>query len=108
MEKTTVIRDLNDQCRKTFLRCKVMMTPSIRALPDDQRGRLFDRVRSFNEFTEDNDPHGEHEFGAIELDGETYFWKFDYFDQSMEYGSEDPSDTTKTMRVLTIMHRSEY
>jgi type I restriction enzyme, R subunit len=74
----------------------------------DQREKLFDRVRNFNEFTEDNDPHGEHDFGAIELDGEMYFWKFDYFDPSMEYGSDDPSDPTKTTRVLTIMHRSEY
>lgn len=108
MDTTKAIRDLNDECRKTFLGCKVMMTPSILILMDDQRGRLFDRVRNFSEFTEDNDPHGEHDFGVIELDGETYFWKFDYFDLSMEYGSDDPSEPTKTTRVLTIMHRSEY
>src|SRR5579875_2080572 len=106
MDKTEVIRNLNDQCRRTFLGCTVLMTPSIQVLPDEQRRKLFERVRSFNEFTEDNDPHGEHDFGVIELEGKTYFWKFDYFDRSMEYGSDDPSEPTKTTRVLTIMHRS--
>lgn len=108
MDTTKAIRELNDGCRKTFVGCKVMMTPCILLLPDDQRCRLFDLIRCFNEFTEDNDPHGEHDFGSIELDGQIYFWKFDYFDPSMEYGSDDPSDSTNTMRVLTIMHRSEY
>jgi Protein of unknown function (DUF3768) len=43
------------------------------------------------------------DFGAVELDGETCFWKIDYYDQEMAGGSEDPDDPEKTTRVLTIM-----
>ena len=72
------------------------------------RARLLCRLRDFDEFDEGNDPHGEHDFGAIKLDGETYFFKMDYYDKSMEYGSEDPGDPRVTQRVLTLMHSSEY
>jgi len=38
---------------------------------------------------------------------ERYFWKIDYYDRSLRFGAEDPSDTTETVRVLTLMHASE-
>jgi hypothetical protein len=34
--------------------------------------------------------------------------KIDYYDPSMEFGSEDPSDNTKTCRVMTIGLASDY
>ena len=65
-------------------------------------------MAGFDDFGEANDPHGEHDFGAFELDGEKLFWKFDYYDLQGRFGSEDPSKPTKTLRVLTIMLASEY
>ena len=59
-------------------------------------------------FSEDNDPHGEHDFGSFEVDGENYFFKLDYYSPDMEGGSEDPADPEKTTRVLTIMRADEY
>ena len=38
----------------------------------------------------------------------TLFWKIDYHDERCEFGSEDPSDPTRTTRVLTLMLSSEY
>jgi hypothetical protein len=36
------------------------------------------------------------------------FFKIDYFDPKMEFGSEDSADPAKTTRVLTIMLADEY
>jgi hypothetical protein len=47
-------------------------------------------VRGFDAFTEDNDPHGEHDFGSFCLAGERLFWKIDYYSKDLRSGSEDP------------------
>ena len=46
-------------------------------------------VKSYSDFTKGNDPHSEHDFGSFELDGEKVFWKIDYYDLKLEYGSEE-------------------
>ena len=50
----------------------------------------------------------EHDFGAIDLDGERFFFKIDYFDLTRALYSTDPADPAVTERVLTIMLASEY
>jgi len=102
------IRDLNDLFRRSLSGGKVMMTAGIAALPDAARATVFDEVRKFDAFTPDNDPHGKHDFGSFEVDGRKIFWKIDYYDAAMEFGSEDPADPAKTTRVLTVMLASEY
>ncbi|MEQ8826157.1 MAG: DUF3768 domain-containing protein, partial [Parvibaculum sp.] len=62
----------------------------------------------FDDFTPDNDPHGEHDFGSVRIDENAIFWKIDYYDRSMEAGSPDPADPEVTTRVLTIMLADEY
>jgi Protein of unknown function (DUF3768) len=99
---------LNDGLRRTFARGKVMMTAGVAALPEDALTQVLERVRHFDEFTKENDPHGEHDFGSFELAGVSYFFKIDYYALDMEGGSEDPSDPSKTVRVLTIMRADEY
>ena len=102
------IRDLNDAFRRSFAGGKVMMTAGIAAMTEEMRAEVFDRVRTFEAFNTDNDPRGEHDFGNFEIDGRKLFWKIDHYDAAMEFGSEDPSDPSKTTRVLTIMLASEY
>jgi Protein of unknown function (DUF3768) len=99
---------LNDSLRRTFSGGQVVMTDGVAALPERDLAQLLERVRSFDTFTTDNDPHGEHDFGAIELRGRTYFFKVDYYAPDMDGGSEDPADPEKTTRVLTIMRADEY
>ena len=65
-------------------------------------------VRAFDAFTSDNDPYGEHDVGGFELCGERLFWKIDYYDKGMSFGSPDPADPAVTRRVLTVMLASEY
>jgi Protein of unknown function (DUF3768) len=107
-DKSVRIRELNDHLPRTFYGGRVVMTDGVAALPENQLAQLLGNVRSFDEFTTDNDPHGEHDFGTIELAGQRYFFKVDYYAPDMDGGSEDPADPTKTTRVLTIMRADEY
>ena len=99
---------LNDGLRRTFARGKVVMTQGVAALPEETLTIVFERLRHFNDFTPDNDPYGEHDFGRFDVAGVTYFFKVDYYSPDMEGGSEDPADPEKTTRVLTIMRADEY
>jgi hypothetical protein len=99
---------LNDALRAPFLGGRVLVTPAVRALPLDKNAALLEAVQTFNRFDQDNDPHGEHDFGSVELYGQTWFFKIDYYDQAGEFGSEDPTNPEKTTRVLTIMRADEY
>lgn len=107
-DKVARIRLLNDTFRKSFIGGKTFMTRGIAALPEQEKTCILDKVRDFDTFTEDNDPYGEHDFGAFTHDGHKVFWKIDYYDLSMTWGSEDPSDAQQTVRVLTIMLANEY
>ena len=107
-EKRDRIRALNDRLRKTLSGGRVMLTQGFQALPEDARNNALRLIAEFNAFTTDNDPHGEHDFGAIKVRGENLFWKIDYYDASLEFGSEDPSNSDITRRVLTIMLADEY
>jgi Protein of unknown function (DUF3768) len=102
------IRALNDSLRRTFTGGTVVLTQAVDELPEDKKGRLFAAIRSFSNFTKSNDPPGEHDFGDIELEGKTYFFKLDYYAPNMQGGSEDPADPEKTTRVMTIMRADEY
>ena len=104
------IRELNDAFRESFDRSKGLpvLTAGVASLPSDVQAKAIREVVSFVAFDEGNDPHGEHDFGVFELAGQRFFWKIDYYDQSMEYGSEDPADPAQTTRVATIMLAEEY
>ncbi|PZP84252.1 MAG: hypothetical protein DI582_09300 [Azospirillum brasilense] len=104
----TRIAALNDRLRQTYWGGKVMMTPGITALPEDTQHAIFRAVQEFDAFTEDNDPYGEHDFGKVVVNGVSCFWKISYYDNRLEYGSEDPANPDITTRVLTIMLTSEY
>ena len=62
----------------------------------------------FDDFNADNDPHGEHDFGAFQIEHLKFFWKIDYYDKDLCYGSENPTDPDVTERVLTLMLAEEY
>src|SRR5215468_4917268 len=108
MTDTEVIARLNDAFRTTFVGGKVVMTRGVAALTSAERAAVLLGVRSLSAFMEDNDPHGEHDFGAFDIEGQTYFWKIDYYDPTLEFGSDNPADPAVTTRVLTIMLASEY
>jgi len=106
--QTATIRDLNDQFRRTLQGGSIVVTAWIHALGPARLQQLIEQVATFDQFTADNDPHGEHDFGAFEDQGERFFWKIDYYDPTLTVGSTDPADPTKTARVLTLMLADEY
>jgi hypothetical protein len=117
--KATQIAALNDCFRSGFfipsagprpIPGQVVCTPGIGALPQETQIGIWAQVARFDSFAEGDDPHGEHDFGAFEVEGVgKIFWKIDYYaDRNCEYGSENPSDTAQCFRVLTIMLAEEY
>jgi hypothetical protein len=109
IDTTARIRELNDAFRRDFpAGGKRFITDGIFALDEADRAAILEKVRAFDNFTEDNDPHGEHDFGSFDFKGERVFWKIDYYDRACKYGSENPADPTQTTRVLTIMLAEEY
>lgn len=106
--KSKRIRDLNDAFRKTGLGGKVVCTNGVFELGADKLVEIRKIVAEFDQFTPDNDPYGEHDFGSFELGGNKFFWKIDYYDADMTHGSSDASNPEITTRVLTIMLRDEY
>ena len=102
------IKTLNDNLRQTLNGGKVMLTKGISFKPILEKAEIMEKVRQFDDFTEDNDPYGEHDFGSFDHNGEKIFWKIDYYDKTYQYGSEDPSNPEVTNRVMTIMLAEEY
>lgn len=108
------IAAMNDQFRKgghsQAVPGQMFTTRGFAALPLEIQLRALTLVHTFEAFTADNDPHGEHDFGALQVDGAgKIFWKIDYYaDADMEFGSEDPADPAQSYRVLTVMLASEY
>jgi hypothetical protein len=82
--KSAKIRTLNDRFRKSLRGGRVMMTAAVSALPDDVRARAIELTRTFDDFTPDNDPHNEHDFGSFEIDDLKFIFKHDYYDKSMQ------------------------
>ena len=111
MELETItrrIRDLNDEARRYLTNGTMFLTHGVAALPTDDQAEIIDRVCLFEDFKPENDPHGEHDFGAFEHKGQRIFWKIDYYDPTLREGSPAPENVAVTRRVITVMLAEEY
>ena len=105
---TACIRTLNDALRWLSAGGELFVTRGIAGLPPAEQEAILDRVRTFDDFSEDNDPWGEHDFGSFEHNGRTINWKIDYYDLALRFHSPDAADPAVTRRVLTVMLAEEY
>jgi hypothetical protein len=106
--QTQQIRTLNDELRQHLIGGGVVMTPGIAALGPEAVERIIKTIAVFDDFCNANDPHNEHDFGSFDAEGETVFFKIDYYDRTLTNHSPDPSDPSVTERIMTIMLASEY
>jgi hypothetical protein len=106
--KKREIAGLNDELRRTFGTGRIVMTAGFDALPGITWLKAIKAIREFSDFTPDNDPHGEHDFGRLVVDGYSLFWKIDYYDLGLTCHSPDPANPAVTNRVLTLMLAEEY
>ena len=103
------IRELNDRFRTEGLgNGSIMITSGIQAEGEDFMMKVVEAVTTFSDFNGDNDPWGEHDFGAADVVGQKVFFKFDYYTPDLTAGSENPANEGVTHRVLTIMLSNEY
>lgn len=103
------IAQLNDLARTAMgVASRVLQTQGICALGPEAMSKIREKVELYDDFKPSNDPYGEHDMGFFEHDGNRLMWKIDYYDKTMEMGSEHPEDPAQTTRVLTIMLAEEY
>lgn len=102
------IAALNDALRRHGTGGRVMMTSGIQALGQAAVNEIISKVRALNAFTKDNDPYHEHDCAVLTVDNNKVIFKIDYYDRDLQYASPDPSDATKTCRVMTILLAEEY
>lgn len=110
-ERVERIRELNDDMRKFRGKGSIFLMGDLGLALDSTRYSALAKIMSFNDFSLDNDPYHEHDFGAfvLEENGKTVMFKIDYYaDENMNTGSEDPADPDQTFRVMTVFYADDY
>lgn len=116
LQRSTKIRERNDRLRKRVganirgMKDFSVFTQMVQNLDEGKKEELIKKVTEFSEFTEDNDPYGEHDYGEVSLEKDPYHpyaFKIDYYDLKLE-GGADPYESDEYRAVLTLMNLSEY
>ena len=68
MQHNSKIALLNDNFRRSFAGGRVMLSRGVLASP--VREEIIEAVKSFDVFTKDNDPYGEHDCATFAVAGE--------------------------------------
>ena len=115
--QAVTIADQNDRFRTSWgtdptVPGRFVMTQGVAALSPSAQALMVFAMRTFSDFTEDNDPHGWHDFGAFTVSEGgrevRLYWKIDLYDADYRFGSEVPSDPARTRRVLTLLLPDEW
>jgi hypothetical protein len=99
------IRALNDDLRKNLVGGSALITTGVAALGPDFVLRIVRTLAVFDDFNQANDPHGEHDFGAFEVEGHAIFFKIDLYE---EPDVKDANGEPVVTRVLTLMLAEDY
>ena len=102
------IATLNDNFRRSFINGEVLLSAGIAAMSSEDKANIVSLVQNFDNFTPDNNPYSENDFGSFDYKGEKILWKIDYYDLNNQYHSENPANPDITNRILTIMTVFEW
>ena len=110
MSNIARIRTLNDVFRRSasgpqLVSGQLVVTRGVLERGEDFLARAILAVRSYAEFSADNDPYGEHDFGSFALQSEKLFWKIDLYEDP---NVKDTVGSPVITRVMTIMLADEY
>lgn len=113
LDRTKAIAHLNDRARQSLDRHAkvVFMINLLNKFSDGThandiiaQARIMKAMRHCA-FSEDSP---ERDLSIFEVDGHRIMMKIDYYDTTLEWGSEDPADASKTRRIITIMAPEDY
>lgn len=107
LPRAEMIARLNDDLRKTCEGGTVVITRNVRGLEGFNAPELVNALAEYDGFDEDNNPYGERDCGDVELFGTALYFKIDYYDPDLKFGSNDPADPQVTHRVLTVMTEAD-
>ena len=107
-ERRATIARLNDHFRFTGEDGWVFLSAGIAAQSVPVKDAIVNAVRHFDTFTPDNDPHGEHDYGALTVQPLRIVWEITYYQRDLSNAGSDPADPATTKRVMTIMLAEEY
>ncbi|MBM2294320.1 DUF3768 domain-containing protein, partial [Sulfitobacter pseudonitzschiae] len=86
----TIIAAQNDAFRRfaclgnvpdQLIQGRMVVTQSLAAAGDGFMAEAVKATGAFDTFEPENDPEGWHDFGAVEIRGETVFWKIDLHEE---------------------------
>ena len=69
-EQTARIARLNDLARSAMgVACTAVATVGFRSLPEADQSSVRELIETYDAFDDDNDPHGERDFGTMSANG---------------------------------------
>ena len=95
-------------CRDQGIGGKCVVTHGVQSLGPIAPLLCIRMVGEFSDFSDENDPHGERDFGSFQFLDQRVLFKIVYYDVEFKNRSEDPTNPKITRRVLTVMLASEY
>lgn len=67
------IATLNSKFRKSFIGGEVLLSAGIAAMSSEDKANIISLVQNFDNFTPDNNPYAENDFGSFEYKGNISF-----------------------------------
>jgi hypothetical protein len=89
-------------------RGKMVMTAALAARSPEFLASVLRAVTAHDQFDPENDPDETHDFGSVEIEGESVWFKVDLFDLNYQYAAPDPADLARTARVLTLLFPADW